>query len=48
MPPDKAELNMRHFAEKVLPVMQRDAAFAGPVVVPEPGGKRQADVFAPA
>ena len=27
LPPDQAELNMRHFADRVLPVMQRDAAF---------------------
>ncbi len=39
MPHDKAELNMRHFAERVLPVMQRDAAFAGPAVVPKPDWK---------
>ena len=48
MPHDKAELNMRLFAERVLPVLQRDAAFAGPVVVPKLTGKRQDDVFAPA
>ena len=34
MPADRAELNMRHFAELVLPVMQRDSAFVGPVVLP--------------
>ena len=39
MPPDKAELNMRLFAERVMPVMQHDAAFAGPVVVPERSGE---------
>ena len=48
MPPDKAELNMRHFAERVLPVMQRDAAFAGPVVAPEHPKEQRDDVFAPA
>ena len=48
MPPDKAELNMRLFAERVMPVMQHDAAFAGPVVVQERSGKRHDDVFAPA
>ena len=31
-----------------MPVMQRDAAFAGPVVVPAVTGKRHDDVFAPA
>jgi hypothetical protein len=39
---------MRLFAERVMPVMQRDAAFAGPVAVPERTGKRHDDVFAPA
>jgi alkanesulfonate monooxygenase SsuD/methylene tetrahydromethanopterin reductase-like flavin-dependent oxidoreductase (luciferase family) len=48
MPPDKAELNMRHFAERVLPVMQRDSAFAAPTVAPESSNKRRDDVFAPA
>jgi alkanesulfonate monooxygenase SsuD/methylene tetrahydromethanopterin reductase-like flavin-dependent oxidoreductase (luciferase family) len=48
MPPDQAELNMRLFAERVLPVMQRDAAFAGPVEVPKPVGKAKDDIFAPA
>jgi hypothetical protein len=48
MPPDKAELNMRHFAERVLPVMQHDSAFARPAVAPERASKRSDDVFAPA
>ena len=48
MPLDKAELNMRLFAERVMPVMQHDATFAGPAVVPERSGKRHGDVFAPA
>ena len=48
MPPDQAELNMRHFADRVMPVMQRDAAFAGPAVVRERTGKPHDDVFAPA
>jgi hypothetical protein len=47
MPPDKAELNMRLFAERVMPAMQHDAAFAGPAVVPVRSGKRHDDVFAP-
>jgi hypothetical protein len=48
MPPDKAELNMRHFAERVLPVMQCDAAFASPVAAPKLAGKPKDNVFAPA
>jgi alkanesulfonate monooxygenase SsuD/methylene tetrahydromethanopterin reductase-like flavin-dependent oxidoreductase (luciferase family) len=48
MPPDRAELNMRHFAERVLPVMQRDTAFTGPVVQPKPVDKPKDDVFVPA
>ena len=48
MPPERAELNMRHFAERVLPVMQRDPAFAGPVVVRKRQDNSKDDVFAPA
>lgn len=48
MPPDQAELNMRHFAENVMPVMQRDAAFATPAAVARPARKAHDDVFAPA
>jgi alkanesulfonate monooxygenase SsuD/methylene tetrahydromethanopterin reductase-like flavin-dependent oxidoreductase (luciferase family) len=48
MPPHQAELNMRIFAERVMPVLQRDAAFAGPVVIPERAGRPQDNVFAPA
>jgi alkanesulfonate monooxygenase SsuD/methylene tetrahydromethanopterin reductase-like flavin-dependent oxidoreductase (luciferase family) len=48
MPPDQAELNMRHFAERVLPVMQRDAAFSRPLLAPEHAEKRSEDIFAPA
>ena len=48
MPADQAELNMRIFAQRVTPVMQRDAAFAGPVVVHTLQGRAQDDVFAPA
>ena len=49
MPHHLAEMNMRLFAEKVLPVLQRDAAFQG-VVEPAPlateaGSER---LFAPA
>lgn len=39
---------MRHFADRVLPVMQRDSAFASPVVAPEHPKKQNDDVFAPA
>ena len=49
MPPDKAELNMRLFAERVMPAMQHDAAFArAPLSSQERSGKRHDDVFAPA
>jgi len=48
MPPDKAELNMRHFADRVLPVMQRDAAFAGSGVAAERAKERSDAVFVPA
>lgn len=48
MPPHQAELNMRIFAERVMPVLQRDAAFAGPVVIPQQAGRPQDNVFAPA
>jgi hypothetical protein len=48
MPPDKAELNMRHFADRVLPILQRDALFNRPVVPPGPVETRRDDVFAPA
>ena len=53
MPHEEAELNMRLFAERVMPVLQRDRAFSGP---PAGMGERAAgslvtgadDVFAPA
>ncbi len=53
MPHEEAELNMRLFAERVMPVLQRDRAFGGP---PAGMGERAAgslvtgadDVFAPA
>jgi alkanesulfonate monooxygenase SsuD/methylene tetrahydromethanopterin reductase-like flavin-dependent oxidoreductase (luciferase family) len=48
MPPDRAELNMRLFAERVLPVLQRDSAFAGRVAVPKRPDKSKDDVFVPA
>jgi alkanesulfonate monooxygenase SsuD/methylene tetrahydromethanopterin reductase-like flavin-dependent oxidoreductase (luciferase family) len=51
MPHEEAELNMRLFAERVVPVLQRDPAFAGGGA--EQGGAapavdRSGDVFAPA
>jgi hypothetical protein len=53
MPHEEAELNMRLFADRVMPVLQRDAAFARPATTPQaeaPGtdSVRAADVFAPA
>lgn len=53
MPHEQAEINMRRFAREVLPVLQRDPAFAAPA--PSASGARVAgvagahdDVFAPA
>ena len=51
MPHEQAELNMRLFAERAMPVLQRDRAFGGPasgapVSVPGVGGT--AGIFAPA
>jgi len=48
MPPEDGELNMRLFATQVMPTLQRDAAFSGPVEVPGMTAKTQDDVFAPA
>jgi alkanesulfonate monooxygenase SsuD/methylene tetrahydromethanopterin reductase-like flavin-dependent oxidoreductase (luciferase family) len=53
MPHEEAELNMRLFAERVMPVLQRDAAFARPatalpVEAPGTASARAAGVFAPA
>ena len=50
MPHEEAELNMRLFADRVMPVLQRDPAFAGPAageaaVAPGPHAE---GVFAPA
>jgi hypothetical protein len=47
MPPASAELNMRHFAERALPVLQRDPAFVRPVDLPKLAAKSD-DLFAPA
>jgi len=50
MPHEEAELNMRLFADRCLPILQRDPAFAGghapPVMLPDATGKER--VFAPA
>ncbi len=48
MPHEEAELNMRLFAERVMPVLQRDAAFTAPAVVTPTGAAAVAGVFAPA
>jgi len=52
MPHHEAELNMRLFADRVMPVLQRDPAFARPAA-PAPGaapstGPRSDGIFAPA
>ena len=48
MPHEDGELNMRLFATQVMPTLQRDSAFRGPVEVPGIEAKPQDDVFAPA
>ncbi len=53
MPHDESEINMRLFADRVMPVLQRDSAFAGPVAgvsaeASATDGQRAEDVFAPA
>jgi alkanesulfonate monooxygenase SsuD/methylene tetrahydromethanopterin reductase-like flavin-dependent oxidoreductase (luciferase family) len=52
MPHEQAELNMRLFADRVVPVLQRDAAFSDPVAIATGGNGAPADrpsgVFAPA
>jgi hypothetical protein len=56
MPHEAAELNMRLFAERVLPTLQRDPAFTGtgvPDAVASPGAAAKEptskeNVFAPA
>ena len=48
MPREHAELNMRLFADRVLPTMQRDAAFAGASERSTPQAVGREDVFAPA
>jgi alkanesulfonate monooxygenase SsuD/methylene tetrahydromethanopterin reductase-like flavin-dependent oxidoreductase (luciferase family) len=53
MPHEESEINMRLFADRVLPVLQRDAAFAkhapvAPADAPAGHGQQAEDVFAPA
>jgi alkanesulfonate monooxygenase SsuD/methylene tetrahydromethanopterin reductase-like flavin-dependent oxidoreductase (luciferase family) len=49
MPHHLAELNMRLFADKVVPVLQRDAAFQGVVDLQKPAQEEGAErLFAPA
>jgi alkanesulfonate monooxygenase SsuD/methylene tetrahydromethanopterin reductase-like flavin-dependent oxidoreductase (luciferase family) len=51
MPHEESELNMRLFADRVMPVLQRDAAFAAPppgAEAPPAAGPRPEGVFAPA
>jgi alkanesulfonate monooxygenase SsuD/methylene tetrahydromethanopterin reductase-like flavin-dependent oxidoreductase (luciferase family) len=46
MPHEEGELNMRLFADRVVPVLQRDALFAAPPAAQ--GSAAHEDVFAPA
>jgi hypothetical protein len=46
MPHEQGELNMRLFADRVVPVLQRDALFAAPPVLQTTAAHE--DVFAPA
>ena len=50
LPHEQAELNMRLFADKVLPVLQRDPAFAASTAAPEKAAASNVreNVFAPA
>jgi alkanesulfonate monooxygenase SsuD/methylene tetrahydromethanopterin reductase-like flavin-dependent oxidoreductase (luciferase family) len=52
MPHEQAELNMRLFAERVMPTLQRDPAFSRPAPTPSAGAPRsstsETGVFAPA
>jgi hypothetical protein len=53
MPHEESEINMRLFADRVLPVLQRDAAFANhapiaPADASAGNGQQAEDVFAPA
>jgi alkanesulfonate monooxygenase SsuD/methylene tetrahydromethanopterin reductase-like flavin-dependent oxidoreductase (luciferase family) len=52
MPHEEAEINMRLFADRVMPVLQRDAAFRGLPVLSAPSvverGEVRDNIFAPA
>jgi hypothetical protein len=51
MPHEDSEINMRLFADRVMPVLQRDAAFAtpaAPAAADAPAEPSQEGVFAPA
>ncbi|HUF93402.1 MAG TPA: LLM class flavin-dependent oxidoreductase, partial [Candidatus Limnocylindria bacterium] len=51
MPHEEAQSNMRLFADRVLPVLQRDRAFAAPAPgapAPAPAAEGSAGIFAPA
>jgi alkanesulfonate monooxygenase SsuD/methylene tetrahydromethanopterin reductase-like flavin-dependent oxidoreductase (luciferase family) len=48
IPHAEAERNMRLFADRVLPVLQQDSAFAAPPAPPAPPPSAAADLFAPA
>ena len=51
MPHEEAERNMRLFADRVLPVLQRDPAFVGgglPQTAAKPAAATKEDLFAPA
>ncbi|MBC8241782.1 MAG: LLM class flavin-dependent oxidoreductase [Alphaproteobacteria bacterium] len=48
MPHEQGELNMRMFATEVMPTLQHDTAFKGPIELPSLTGKQEDDVFAPA
>ena len=39
---------MRLFADRCMPILQRDSAFTGPVEVQRPQEETKDDVFAPA
>ena len=48
IPHADAEKNMRLFADRVLPVLQNDSAFAAPVAPASPQPAAASDLFAPA
>jgi hypothetical protein len=49
MPHEEAQLNLRLFADRVLPTLQRDAGFAGPRLAASeaPGPDAPTGIFAP-